>query len=205
MRFPCAIGKMRSSDHNRIESMLTMQMKHWLILFALMTTIIFTVMFVQSCAFVRLGYRYANSLGYAAIFIFAALILQGFWKPWLGISFRATRSASKRKTGAKAFAKLEIREWLETHLLLSLFLTVFAGVHSIILFPTLKSGFIGYMIGAAAFLLILALGVSGIFLENRRGHKSFKTLNSLHLWLTIAALCIAVIHAAVSRPGFGLL
>lgn len=94
-----------------------MQMKHWLIVFALMTTIIFTVLFVQSGAFVRLGYWYANSLGYAAIFIFAALIIQGFWKPWLGISFRATRSASKQKAGgAKAFAKLEIHDWLETHL-----------------------------------------------------------------------------------------
>jgi hypothetical protein len=183
-----------------------MQMKHWLIVFALMTTIIFTVMFVQSGAFVRLGYRYANSLGYAAIFIFAALIIQGFWKPWLGISFRATRSASKQKAGgAKAFAKLEIHDWLETHLLLSLFLTVFAGVHSIILLPTLESGFIGYVIGAAAFLFILAFGVSGILLESRRGRKSFKTLNRLHLWLTIVALCIAVIHAAASRPGFGLL
>jgi hypothetical protein len=183
-----------------------MQIKHWLFVFALMTTIIFTVMFVQSDAFPRLGYKYANSLGYAAIFIFAALIIQGFSKPWLGISFRATRSASKKRAGgAKAFAKLELHHWLETHLLLSLFLTVFAGVHSIILFPTLESGFIGYLIGAAAFLFILALGVSGIFLESRRGHKSFKTLNRLHLLLTIVALCIAVIHAAASRPGFDLL
>jgi hypothetical protein len=38
-----------------------MELKHWLIVFALMTTIIFTVMFVESAAFVRLGY--ANSLG----------------------------------------------------------------------------------------------------------------------------------------------
>jgi hypothetical protein len=185
--------------------MQTMQLKHWLIVFALMTTIIFTVMFIQSGAFVRLGYRYANSLGYAAVFIFAALIIQGFWKPWLGISFRATRYASKQKAGgAKAFAKLEVHNWLETHLLLSIFLTVFAGVHSIILFPTLELGFIGYLIGAAAFLFILALGVSGIILENRRGRKSFKTLNRIHLWLTIVALFIAVIHVAASRPGFGL-
>ncbi len=182
-----------------------MQVKHWLIVFALMSTVIFTVMFVQSEAFVRLEYRYANSLGYAAIFIFAALIVQGFWKPWLGISFRATRSASKHEAGAKAFAKLELHDWLETHLMLSLFLTVFAGVHSIILFPPLESGFIGYLIGAAAFLFILALGLSGTLLESRRGHKSFKTLNRLHLLLTIVALCIAVIHAAASRPGFGLL
>jgi hypothetical protein len=171
-----------------------------------MTTIIFSVMFVQSAAFVRLGYRYANSLGYAAIFIFAALIIQGFWRPWFGTSFRATRSASKQNArGAKAFTKLEIHDWLETHLLLSLVLTVFAGVHSIILLPTLDSGFIGYLLGAAAFLLILALGVSGILLENMRGRRSFKTLNRLHLWLTLVALCIAVIHAAASRPGFGLL
>jgi len=190
---------------NLNELMRILQIKHWLILFALMTTIIFTVMFVQSDVFFRLGYRYANSLGYAAIFIFAALIIQGFWKPWLGIRFRATQSASKQKTrGAKAYSKSEIHNWLETHLLLSLFLTVFAGVHSIILFPTLESGFIGYLIGAAAFLFILALGVSGILLETKRGRKCFKTLNRLHLWLTIATLCIAVIHAAASRPGFGL-
>ena len=171
-----------------------------------MTTIIFTVMFTQSGTFVRLGYRYANTLGYAAIFIFAALIIHGFWKPWLGISLRATRHASKqRASGTKALAKVEVHDWLETHLLLSLFLTVFASVHSIILLPTLESGFIGYLIGAAATLLILALGVSGILLENSRGRKSFKTLNRLHLWLTIVALCIAVIHAAASRPGFGLL
>jgi len=183
-----------------------MELKHWLIVFALMTTIIFTVMFVESAAFVRLGYRYANSLGYAAIFVFAALIVQGFWKPWLGIRFRAKSSATKQKAGgAKTFAKLEIHDWLETHLLLSLFLIVFASVHSVILLPTLESGFIGYLIGAAAFLFILALGVSGILLENRRGCKSFKTLNRLHLWLTIVALCVAVIHAAASRPGFGLL
>jgi len=182
-----------------------MQMKHWLIVLALMTTIIFTLMFVQSGTFVRLGYRYANWLGYAAIFIFAALIIQGFWKPWLGISLRATRYASKRRAGGtKAFAKVEVHDWLETHLLLSLVLTVFAGVHSVILFPTLESGFIGYIIGAAAFLFILGLGVSGILLETRRGRKSFKALNRLHLWLTIVALCIAIIHTAASRPGFSL-
>jgi hypothetical protein len=183
-----------------------MQLKHWLTVFGLTTTIIFTVLFAQSVAFVRLGYRYANSLGYAAIFIFAALIIHGFWKPWLGIRFRAATSASKKKAGgAKAFAKLEIHDWLVTHLLLSLFLAVFASVHSLILLPTLKSGFIGYIIGAAAFLFILALGVSGILLESKRGHESFKTLNRLHLWLTIVTLCIVIIHAAASRPGFGLL
>jgi len=183
-----------------------MQLRHWLIVFALMTAVFFTVIFVQSASFVRLGYKYANSLGYAAILIFAALIVQGFWKPWLGIRFGATRVVSKQKAvGAKAFVKAEIHDWVETHLLLSLFLTVFAGVHSIILFPTLESGFIGYLIGAAAFLLILVLGVSGILLEMRRGRRSFKSLNRLHLLLTILALCVAVIHAATSRPGFGLL
>jgi uncharacterized iron-regulated membrane protein len=174
-------------------------------MFTLMTAVFFTVDFAHSTSFVNLEYRYANLLGYLALFIFAVLIVHGFWKPWLRIRFSTKRVAiNRRAVGAKALVKAEIHDWVDTHLLLSLFLTFFAGVHSVILFGTLESGFSAYLIGAAAFLLILALGVSGIFLETRRGRKSFKSLNRFHLILTIVAICIAVMHAAASRPGFGL-
>jgi hypothetical protein len=74
-----------------------MELKHWLIVFVLLTTIIFAVMFVESAVFVRLGYRYANLLGYAEIFVFAALIVQGFGDHGLEFAFVRSRLQVNRK------------------------------------------------------------------------------------------------------------
>ncbi len=84
-------------------------------------------------------------------------------------------------------------------------MTVFAGVHGIVFLWTIGSFFHGYLAGVAAFALLLVLGLSGIVLEKKRGGRSFRLLNYLHLGLTVIVLWLAVIHVLTSTPTFTVL
>jgi len=80
--------------------------------------------------------------------------------------------------------------------------TIFAGVHGIVFLWTIGSFFYGYLVGVAAFALLLVLALSGIVLEKKRGGRSFRLLNYLHLGLTVIVLWLAVIHVLTSTPAF---
>lgn len=81
------------------------------------------------------------------------------------------------------------------HVALSILVTVFAAVHGIFLFPSVTSLFSGTLLGVVGFLVLLILGLSGIFLESKRKVKAFGSIKKLHLWLMVGALTLAEVHA----------
>jgi len=91
------------------------------------------------------------------------------------------------------------------HVILSVLVTAFAGLHGIVFLWAIGSFFYGYLAGVAAFALLLVLGLSGIALERKRGDRTFRRLNYIHLGLTVIVLWLAVIHVLTSTSTFAVL
>jgi len=134
---------------------------------------------------------FGGDLGWVALTISVILIVQSFMKTW-----RTSRNDTQLEV------KQRISSWRALHVSLSVLVTVFAGVHGIVFLWAIGSFFYGYLAGVAAFALLLVLGLSGIVLEKKRGSRSFRRLNYIHLGLTVIVLWFAVIHVIISTPAF---
>jgi len=145
---------------------------------------------------------FGGDLGWIALTISVILIIQSFMKTW-------TTSHGRAVLRSQNDPQLELREqissWRALHVSLSVLMTVFAGLHGIVFFWAIGSFFYGYLAGVAAFALLLVLGLSGIALERKRGDRTFRRLNYIHLGLTVFVLWLAVIHVLTSTSTFAVL
>jgi len=163
-------------------------------------TILIVTMFAIFSRF-RFG-GFGGDLGWVALTISVILIVQSFTKTW--------RTSNRRAlTRCRNDPQLEVREqissWRALHVSLSVLMTVFAGFHGVVFLWAIGSFFHGYLAGVATFALLLVLGLSGIVLERKRGGRSFRRLNYIHLGLTVIVLWLAVIHVLTSTPAFTVL
>ncbi|MGA3110200.1 MAG: Rieske (2Fe-2S) protein [Candidatus Bathyarchaeia archaeon] len=154
----------------------------------------------QQSAILGTTYSYAQLLGWGALAASAVLVIQGFWKAWADKRYMAQlRANAPGHEGGRVISELytesRVYGWREMHIALSILVTVFAAIHGIFLLPSITYLFAGTMIGVAAFLVLLTLGLSGIFLESRRKVKAFGSIKKLHLWLMVAVLILAEVHA----------
>jgi len=122
-------------------------------------------------------------------------------KTWAASHGRIVRSQGNPELELRG----QIRSWRAWHVSLSVLVTVFAGLHGIVLFWTIESFFYGYLVGVVAFILLLALGLSGIALEKKRGDRTFRRLNYIHLGLTVIVLWATMIHVLTSTSTFSIL
>jgi len=145
---------------------------------------------------------FGGDLGWITLTISVILIIQSFMKTW-------TTSHGRAVLRSQNDPQLELREqissWRALHVSLSVLMTVFAGLHGIVFFWAIGSFFYGYLAGVAAFALLLVLGLSGIALERKRGDRTFRRLNYIHLGLTVFVLWLAVIHVLTSTSTFAVL
>jgi len=142
---------------------------------------------------------FGGDLGWIALAISVILIVQSFMKTW-------TTSHGRALTRSQKDSQLELRgqisTWRALHVSLSILVTVFAGLHGIVFFWAIGSFFYGYLAGVGAFALLLILGLSGIALDRKRGDRTFRRLNYIHLGLTVIVLWLAVIHVLTSTSTF---
>jgi hypothetical protein len=145
---------------------------------------------------------FGGGLGWIALSISVVLIVQSFMKTWTTPHGRAlTRSHNDLQVELRE----QISTWRALHVILSVLVTVFAGLHGIVFLWAIGSFFYGYLAGVAAFALLLVLGLSGIALERKRGDRTFRRLKYIHLGLTVIVLWLAVIHVLTSTSTFAVL
>ena len=154
----------------------------------------------QQSAALGTTYSYAQLLGWGALAASAVLVIQGFWKAWADKRYMSQlRANALGHEGSQVVSELytenRVYGWREMHVALSILVTVFAAIHGIFLLPSITYLFAGTMLGVAAFLVLLTLGLSGIFLESKRKVKAFGSIKKLHLWLMVAVLILAEVHA----------
>lgn len=178
-----------------------MRSKIWLVIAVLAaTTGIGISLSTQQSAILGTTYSYAQLLGWGALAASAVLVIQGFWKAWADKRYMAQlRTNALGHEGSRVVSELytesRVYGWREMHVALSILVTVFAAIHGIFLLPSITSLFAGTLLGVAAFLVLLTLGLSGIFLESKRKVKAFGSIKKLHLWLMVGALTLAEVHA----------
>ncbi len=95
---------------------------------------------------------------------------------------------------SELYTENRVYGWREMHVALSILVTVFAAIHGLFLLSSITYSFAGTLLGIAAFLVLLTLGLSGIFLESKRKMKAFGSIKKLHLWLMVGALILAEVH-----------
>ena len=155
---------------------------------------------IQQSASLGTSYSYAQLLGWGALAASAVLVIQGFWKAWADKRYMSQlRADALGHEGSRVVSELytdaRVYGWREMHVALSILVTVFAAIHGIFLLPSITSLFEGTLLGVAGFLVLLVLGLSGIFLESKRKVKAFGSIKKLHLWLMVGALTLAEVHA----------
>ncbi|HKM76679.1 MAG TPA: hypothetical protein VJZ32_09685 [Candidatus Bathyarchaeia archaeon] len=142
---------------------------------------------------------FGGDLGWIALTISVILIVQSFMKTWTRSHGRALRRSQNH---SQLELQEQIRSWRGLHVTLSVLVTAFAGLHGIVFFWAIRSFFYGYLAGVAAFVFLLVLGLSGITLDRKRGDRTFRRLNYIHLALTVIVLWLAVIHVLTSTTTF---
>ncbi|MGO9646330.1 MAG: hypothetical protein ACLPY5_16475 [Candidatus Bathyarchaeia archaeon] len=145
---------------------------------------------------------FGGELGWIALTISVILIIQSFMKTWTTSHGRAVL---RSQNDPQLELRKQISSWRALHVSLSVLVTVFAGIHGIVFFWAIGSFYYGYLSGVAAFALLLVLGLSGIALERKRGDRTFRRLNYIHLGLTVIVLWLAVIHVLTSTSTFAIL
>ena len=155
---------------------------------------------IQQSASLGTSYSYAQLLGWGALAASAVLVIQGFWKAWADKRYMSQlRADALGHEGSRVVSELytdaRVYGWREMHVALSILVTVFAAIHGIFLLPSITSLFEGTLLGVAGFLVLLVLGLSGIFLESKRKVKAFGSIKKLHLWLMLGALTLTEVHA----------
>jgi Rieske Fe-S protein len=175
--------------------------KIWLVIAVLAAaTAIGINLSIQQSAVLGPSYSYAQLLGWGALTASAVLVIQGFWKTWADKRYMSQLRANAigqdgNRVVSDLYTEARVYGWREMHIALSILVTVFAAIHGIFLLPSITSLFPGTLLGVAGFLVLLILGLSGIFLESKRKAKAFGSIKRLHLWLMVGALILAEVHA----------
>jgi len=117
------------------------------------------------------------------------VMVQGFWKTrsYLG-------GLEARNGDALASHERAVNHWGGVHSALSLVVVIFAAVHSALFFPSLLEPSLAIWLGAAAFLILIILNLSGVLTESRRNSRKFGPFKRLHVILMLAVLGLALVH-----------
>jgi hypothetical protein len=131
--------------------------------------------------------RYGAPLGWSALIVILALLIQSYWK---------TRTYPSELRGAKATVRYEfvINKWGGLHVALSIALLTLVAVHGAVFFDSLYEPSIVIWLGAAAFPVLIILNFSGVLTEVKRRSRKFGPLKTIHLLLVLFALALTLVH-----------
>jgi len=133
--------------------------------------------------------RYAGIIGWSTIAVFLILMIQGFWK-WKSRSGISDES----NVGPRAAYQLRLIKWGSMHSAMSIVVTVFLIIHGILFLPSLFEPSLALWLGAAAFIILLVLNLSGLSTESARKSRSFGRYKKIHVLLMLMVLSLVVIH-----------
>ena len=135
-----------------------------------------------------LGLRYAALFGWSAIVGVLILVIQGLWKTRASLSYLAGRS------DIVGSVERAVNQWGGVHIALSIVITIFVAIHGALLFQNLGYPSVAIWLGAAAFVVLIGVNMSGLLTESRRKSLQFGRFKRLHVTLMLTVLALTLIH-----------
>jgi hypothetical protein len=138
--------------------------------------------------------RYGALLGWSGLVGILFVLLQGF---------RRMEKPSSRHYGTERLLGHEIAldRWGGIHTALAIAVTVLVAVHGLLFFPGLLGSSLPIWLGAAAFILMVTLNLSGVLTEVKRKSREFGSLKTMHVVLMIIVLTLSAIHIELFVEG----
>lgn len=134
-------------------------------------------------------------IGWSTITVFLILMVQGFWSRNRHLNIRG-----KSQSVPHVSYQLALFKWGGMHSALSIVVTVFLIVHGFLLLPGLFEPSLALWVGAAAFIILLVLNLSGLLTESARKSRSFGVFKKIHVWLMLIVLILVIIHVEGTVP-----
>jgi hypothetical protein len=139
--------------------------------------------------------RYAGVIGWSTVTVFLILIIQGLWSRKRRVNIRGVSNS-----GPHVSYQVALFKWGSMHSALSIVGTVFLIIHGFLFLPGLFEPSLALWVGAVAFLILLALNLSGLMTESARKSRSFGLFKKIHVWLMLIVLILVVIHVEGTVP-----
>jgi len=139
--------------------------------------------------------RYAGLIGWSTVTVFLVLMIQGFWSRKMHSNIRGESNSGRRVSYQAALFK-----WGGMHSALSIVVTVFLIIHGFLFLPGLFEPSLALWVGAAAFVILLVLNLSGLLTESARKSRTFGLFKKTHVWLMLVVLILVVIHVEGAAP-----
>jgi len=133
--------------------------------------------------------RYAALLGWSAITAVLILVIQGFWKTKAYLN----NLAGRRDNGVSSYERV-INQWGGVHIALSIVVTIFVAIHAAFFLQSLVYPSVPIWLGAAAFVILIGVNLSGLLTESRRKSRQFGQFKRTHVTLMLVVLALTLAH-----------
>ena len=130
--------------------------------------------------------RYGALLGWSGIVGVLILLTQGFRKIEKG-------SPSQGRDNIGRY-EITLDRWGGIHTALAIAVTVIIAIHGLLFFPGLLGLSFAIWLGAIAFIVMVALNLSGLLTEMKRKSREFGSLKTLHVVLMLIVVALSAIH-----------